>query len=65
MPLYYGTSSHSGNLRQIGIDALRATRAADVIDGQVLPDVQPIYGTDYVVGDIADIKDDMRGDLSV
>lgn len=60
----YGTSSHSGNLYQIGVDALQATRSADVIDGQVLPDVQPIYGTDYVVGDIADIKDDMHGILA-
>lgn len=60
----YGTSSHSGNLRQIGIDALQATRTADIIDGEILPDVEPIYGTDYVVGDIADIKDAERGILA-
>jgi len=53
----YCASSYLDSLRQVGVNALSATQEREVIDGEILPGTTPIYGTDYAVGDIVDVKD--------
>ena len=43
------------------MNALRQMRPAEVIDGNVLPGTDPVYKTDYNLGDIVDVSDDDRG----
>ena len=56
-----GTSEYTFSLRQAGVNALRQMRPAEVIDGNVLPGTDPVYKTDYNLGDIVDVSDDDRG----
>lgn len=53
----YGTSSHSGNLYQIGVDALNEANIVETIDGDVNTELAPIYKIDYNVGDVIDVVD--------
>ena len=53
----YGTSSHTGNLYQIGVDALNEANIVETIDGDVNTDLAPIYKIDYNVGDVIDVID--------
>lgn len=57
----YGTSSHSGELYQIGVDALTEAAVVETLDGDVNSDLAPIYETDYNKGDILDVVDPVRG----
>jgi len=56
----YGTSSHSGNLYQIGVDALQEAAIVETLDGDVNSDLAPVYETDYQLGDILDAVDPTR-----
>lgn len=51
----YGTSSYSGNLYQIGVEALQKATKAESVSAEILPGKTPVYGTDYEIGSIVDI----------
>lgn len=53
----YGTSSHSGNLYQIGVDALTEAAIVETLDGDVNADLAPVYKVDYNIGDVIDAVD--------
>jgi hypothetical protein len=57
----YGTSSHSGNMYQTGVDALNAAAIVETLDGDVNADLAPVYGTDYNKGDLIDAVDPELG----
>jgi len=51
----YGTSTYSGNLYQIGVEALQKATKAESVSAEILPGKTPVYGTDYEIGSIVDI----------
>ena len=53
----YGTSSHSGDLYQIGVDALTEAAIVETLDGDVNADLAPVYKVDYNIGDVIDAVD--------
>ncbi|MPM89280.1 hypothetical protein SDC9_136388 [bioreactor metagenome] len=56
----YGTSSHSGNLYQVGVDALQASVVVESLDGDVNQELAPEYEIDYNIGDVIDTLDPVR-----
>lgn len=56
----YGTSSHSGNLYQVGVDALQSTVVVEALDGDVNQELAPEYEIDYNIGDVIDVLDPIR-----
>ena len=56
----YGTSSHSGNLYQVGVDALQASVVVEALDGDVNQELAPEYEIDYNIGDVIDTLDPVR-----
>ena len=56
----FGTSSHSGNLYQVGVDALQASVVVEALDGDVNQELAPEYEIDYNVGDMIDTLDPVR-----
>lgn len=57
----YGSSTQVMSMGDIGRAALAEARAVEVIDGDILPNVAPIIGTDCNVGDITSVVDINRG----
>lgn len=57
----YGTSSHVGNLYQMGLDALEAAAIVETLDGDVNTDLAPVYEVDYNCGDMIDAVDPDNG----
>lgn len=57
----YGASTQIMSMRDIGRAELSKNRSVEVIDGDVLPGVAPIIGTDCNIGDIAGVVDIKRG----
>ncbi|MEA4869894.1 MAG: hypothetical protein VB062_04570 [Christensenella sp.] len=51
----YGASSQHISMAEIGRAALQEARSVEVIDGDILPGVAPIIGTDCNVGDIVSV----------
>lgn len=56
----YGTSSHSGDLYQIGLDALQSAQVVETLDGDINADLAPVYEVDYNIGDMIDAVDATR-----
>ena len=56
----YGTSSHIGNLYQVGVDALQASVMVEALDGDVNQELAPEYEIDYNIGDVIDTLDPVR-----
>ena len=56
----YGTSSHSGNLYQVGVDALQSSVVVEALDGDVNQELAPEYEIDYNIGDVIDTLDPVR-----
>lgn len=56
----HGTSSHSGNLYQVGVDALQSCVVVEALDGDVNQELAPEYEIDYNIGDVIDTLDPVR-----
>lgn len=57
----FGKSNETGNLYQDGLNAAQNCRIVEIVDGDVDPDLAPVYETDYQLGDVLAVVDVERG----